>query len=220
MSIIEVIQDVTVVQLASDGPQGPQGPQGAQGATGATGSSGQSFNTQHLSGRYVRSQASVAPSTRSATLNRTTYIPILIPTTTTYDRIGVTTGSTFSGTGTVRVGIYNNTNGKPSTVVLDAGTISATALSTAYEITISQTLAAGFYWLAFNSTSNATVNTYLGLNATASTITTMNSYATQAWISAAPSAGFLESVNATSGFSTAGTLIESTEAMVIGLRVA
>ena len=99
----------------------------------------------------------------TATANRTVYTPIYIPVTQTLDRIAISTGTLFSGTGTVRLGIYNSTNGLPSTVVLDAGTVTPTAASTAYEITISQSLTPGFYWLAFNQQGTApTTGSYGG----------------------------------------------------------
>ena len=77
------------------------------------------------------------------------YTPIYIDQTTTVDRIAVRTGTGFTGTATVRLGIYNynSATGRPSTVLLDAGTVSATAASTNYLITISQSLNAGFYFV-------------------------------------------------------------------------
>jgi hypothetical protein len=90
----------------------------------------------------------------------TFYIPFYVPQTTTFDRIGCRTASGFSGTATVRLGIYNNGTNVPTTVVLDAGTLSATSASTFYEITINQQLSAGWYWLAFNSQTNATTNSF------------------------------------------------------------
>jgi hypothetical protein len=48
----------------------------------------------------------------------------------------------------MRLGIYNNSNKKPSTVVLDAGTVAFSATTTVYAITINQTLTPGWYWLA------------------------------------------------------------------------
>lgn len=105
--------------------------------------------------------------------NRTYYTMFYVNKTTTFDRIACVTGSTFSGTATVRLGIYNSdSTGKPTTVVLDAGTVSATAATTNYAITISQTLAAGQYFLAANTQTAATTNTLQG-NA-AQTIVTVN----------------------------------------------
>jgi hypothetical protein len=101
-----------------------------------------------LSGYYYKTGIS-ASSTITVTHQRVYYTPIYIPETTTIDRLAIRTVASFSGSSTVRLGIYNNTNGLPSTVLLDGGTVSATAANTIYEITISQSLNAGFYWLAF-----------------------------------------------------------------------
>lgn len=61
----------------------------------------------------------------------------------------------------MRLGIYNDDGfGRPSTVKLDAGTISATASSTNYEITIDHTCATGFYWIAVNTQTAATTNNW------------------------------------------------------------
>ena len=82
------------------------------------------------------------------TANTTYYIPIYLPTC-SLDRIGFT-AATYSVTGATRLGIYNtDTSGKPSTVLLDAGTVSPTA-NAQYTITISQNITAGWYYLALN----------------------------------------------------------------------
>jgi hypothetical protein len=74
----------------------------------------------------------------------------------------------FVGTAVVRLGIYNNSSSdQPSTVLLDAGTVSPTAANTGYEITISQTLSQGWYWLAINCQTAATTNSILGVAAAA-----------------------------------------------------
>jgi len=80
---------------------------------------------------------------------RTCYTPIYLPAC-TLDRITVRTQS-WSGTYTVRLGIYNNSNGKPGTLLLDAGTVSANAANSDFSITISQVMTAGWYWLAANN---------------------------------------------------------------------
>ena len=94
----------------------------------------------------------------------TTYFQrFYIPASQAFDRIGVRTSSSFSGTATVRLGVYNNgTNSTPTTVVFDAGTVSATASNTFYEITITQTLAEGWYWFAVNTQTAATTNQFQG----------------------------------------------------------
>lgn len=75
-------------------------------------------------------------------------VPLYVPKTTTFDRIGavVTIGG---GTGAViRFGIYaDNGRGQPGALVLDAGTVAATGTGTPLTITISQVLAPGLYWL-------------------------------------------------------------------------
>ena len=105
----------------------------------------------------------VTATTTTATMatNTTYYTPIFISGSFSLDRISLLTSATFSGTASVRLGIYADTAGKPSTLILDAGTVAPTASSTAYSITISQTIsAAGVYWLAINSQTIATVNSY------------------------------------------------------------
>jgi hypothetical protein len=83
------------------------------------------------------------------TNNTTYYAPIYLPTC-TLDRIGFRAAG-YSATGNVRLGIYQNsaTTNLPSTLLLDAGTVSVTANST-YEITINQAITAGWHWLAIN----------------------------------------------------------------------
>lgn len=81
----------------------------------------------------------------------TTYYQLFyVPVSTTFDRIAIRSGAAHSGTSTVRLGIYNMGAAVPTTVVLDAGTVSVTATNTVYEATISQTLSQGWYWLAAN----------------------------------------------------------------------
>ena len=95
----------------------------------------------------------------TATQNTTYYSAFYVSETATFDRIACRAATGFSGTATVRLGIYNNGTNAPTTVVLDAGTVSVTAAGT-FEITISQQLTPGWYWLAFNSQTNATTNTF------------------------------------------------------------
>lgn len=112
------------------------------------------------SGSYYSSQFNTN-SAGSAVYQTTYYLPIFIDKSTAFNRIGFGTHSAWSGTGNVRLGIYNNDNttAKPSTVVLDAGTVSASATGTIYEITISQTLTIGWYWLAVNLQTSGLANT-------------------------------------------------------------
>ncbi len=71
--------------------------------------------------------------------NTIVYIPILVPRTTTYDRILIDVIGSVAGT--ARLGIYNDLNGLPDTRVLDAGTVD-TGTTGAKLITIAETLAA------------------------------------------------------------------------------
>ena len=72
---------------------------------------------------------------------------ISIPTTITVDRIAVNIQGAGSAGAVVRLGIYESNNGVPGALVLDAGTVDTTSTGTK-TITISQTLAAGYYYLA------------------------------------------------------------------------
>lgn len=97
-------------------------------------------------------------------LNTVYYLPIVIPSSVTLDRISVSTSTGFSGTGAVRLGIYNmDGTGLPSTVLLDAGTVSVTAASTTYSITISQAITPGIYFLAAVVQTAATTNGFIGV---------------------------------------------------------
>jgi hypothetical protein len=171
------------------------------------------------SGAYVRTPHSGATSFQPMGLNITYYTPIYIPDTTTVDRITMRTGTGFNGTGAYRLGIYNNSvSDTPGTVLLDAGTVSATAATTNYEITISQSLSAGFYWLAFNCTSLPAGSNSIVNISSSSTITNLFNFTTSPTGSFI--AGLTESVNVSSGFSTAGTLTNTTPLFLVWLRVA
>ncbi len=169
----------------------------------------------YVTGRFYRSPAvNVLTSTFAPVVDRTYYMPFYVRQNNTFDRIGFVSGSTFSGTGVVRLGIYNDTDGFPSTVVLDAGTVSVTALNTTYTITISKTLPVGWYWLAFNSQTVGSVNSFYGTNLAGYFIadlgmTAMINNATQ---------GYTQNVNVSSGFATAGSLTSVLQNPVVNLR--
>jgi hypothetical protein len=120
------------------------------------------------------------------------------------DRISILSGSTFAGVGLVRLGIYQNLNGAPNTVILDAGTVAPIAASTAYEITINQTLSAGLYWLAVNSITAATTNTIVG--SAGDSVNNINqllgSMGNTTLTNNLGRVGYLQNVNVTSGFAT------------------
>jgi len=126
----------------------------------ATPSSGATLLTQAVSGNYY-----VVPTNSQYAgaiipyYNTTYYVPVYLPTGTA-DRLVIRTTGSYSGTAAVRMGIYNNTNGFPTTVLVDGGTVSATASNTTYSITISTAVTAGWYWLAVNAPDNGGQNDY------------------------------------------------------------
>jgi hypothetical protein len=148
------------------------------------------------------------------TLNRTIFVPIHIAGTATFDRIGVKTRADFVGTAVVRLGIYNNTNHQPSTVQLDAGTISCTSAATTYSITINQTLNEGWYWLAVNMQTAGTTNNFFGSsNLLYSELMTYHTDGD------GTRAIYYES-GISGAFATAGTLVSDFSAPLIHLRAA
>lgn len=146
-------------------------------------------------------------STLVVTTNRTSYNPVYVPVTTTYDQISIRTGTTFSGTSTVRLGIYSDTSGKPSTLVLDAGTVSCTVADTIYTVTISQSLAPGRYYLAANSQVAATTNTFYTTGIGSGTNALMG-FGVPGAMNSTPSAGWVET-GVTGAFGNATSLSAS-----------
>ena len=202
-----------VVAAANTGPQGSQGSQGStgsQGVAGAQGSQGATGSTAsfgYTTGLYYKGMGGSLTNT-VATLSTTWYAPLVITSTKTFDRIAIETLSTFTGSGVVRLGIYNNdsTTGKPSTVLLDAGTVATSAASTVYQITISQSLTAGTYWIALNSQTASGTAHYRG-------VTLNNASSTGYSISTTGveylSAGTWSEASITGAFATAGTLVSN-----------
>ena len=152
----------------------------------------------------------------TAVANVTYYMPMYIPNSITLDRIQIFTFNTFSGTAVVRLGIYNDNGGVPNTLLLDAGTVSATAASTLYTVTISQAVTAGWYWMAFNTQTAATVNSFYG--------TGQGTGIPNALYSKVASGGnginSFSQTGVTGAFATAGTLSDSQSGYRIVVRVA
>ena len=142
------------------------------------------------------------------------YTPFLLNETKTFDRITTATGSTYSGTGAIRLGIYNNdkTTGKPSTVLLDAGTVATTAAITTYEITISQSLSPGTYWLAFCVQTAPTVSTNILFSNSSSIGYTVSTTGLTS------NAGYWTETGVSGAFATAGTLASVTQCAGVVLR--
>lgn len=116
---------------------------------------------KYQSGLYYRTPVELS-TTSTATLNTLYFVAMLTPSDVVLDRISINAGSTFSGTAVVRLGLYKEVNGAPGDLILDAGTVSCTAALNEYEITISQTIPAGYYFLAAVMQTAATTSTFLG----------------------------------------------------------
>jgi hypothetical protein len=184
-------------------------------------SSAPSWRTS-VAGRYVTMSQGSPKSSNSLgwTEDQTIYTPIYLNGY-TFDRISTRTGSTFSGTAAVRLGIYNAsaTTVLPTTVYLDAGTVSCTAASTTYEITISTTPPAGWYWLAWNLQTLATTNSFAAITSTTNYDRLINGTGATIETTTAQS-GFNEG-GITGAFATAGPLgVFTSDLPLIGLRIA
>ena len=139
------------------------------------------------------------------TTGQTRYMPLYLPTG-TLNTIGIRTGSTFSGTGSIRVGLFGTTNGKPANLLVDGGLLSPSASSSSYSTTVNLSVSAGLYWVAFNIISNPATPSY-----TATSTTSYNSLLNTYWAGKSGDTnitldywnGWYENADATSGFSNA-----------------
>jgi hypothetical protein len=167
------------------------------------------------SGSYIKGFQLAALNQAGMSINTTYYIPIYL-TGTTYDRIAFKSGASQGSASTIRLGIYNvGANNRPTTLVLDAGTVSASAANTVYQVTISQALNAGYYYLAINYQSG------------------VQAYAMFISDPILPTGGYSDSMNnqyinnqiyyqtsVTGAFATAGTLVASNDHFFMGMRIA
>lgn len=170
-----------------------------------------------VSGYYYK-PTGLVPTTNAPTNQVTYYSPIIIPTATTFSRIATFTSS-YSGTGVVRLGLYNSTAGKPSTVLFDAGTVTCTTTSTLYEITINQTVNPGLYWLAFCQQTAPTSGLYVGSTVSTATASPMMFVPTPATSVGNQVIGWTES-GISGAFATAGTLATTSTSVFPYLKVA
>jgi len=95
---------------------------------------------------YYKSPIFTSTASSAASTSYGHFVPFYVHETTTFDRIAVqvTTGVAAS---TIKLAVYDsNADGRPSALVVDAGTVSG-ATSGFKAATISQTLSAGLYWL-------------------------------------------------------------------------
>src|SRR5579859_8225321 len=107
------------------------------------------------SGRYYSSPLVNTLATFTHTLNVLYAIPFHVPYPATFTSINIEVTTLGSGNH-IRLGIYNDNNGVPGSLVLDAGTVLTTTTG-GKSIVINQTLVAGWYWLASVSDSSTPV---------------------------------------------------------------
>lgn len=87
-------------------------------------------------------------STFATAVGQMTCVPLFVTASAKFDRIGMEV-TAFLATSVVRLGVYaDNGKGVPGDLILDAGTVDAGSVNGAKEITISQWLQPGLYWLA------------------------------------------------------------------------
>ena len=167
-----------------------------------------------VSGTYYTTSSNTGSTQATVTTTGTvSYLPFLVERTTTFDRIACRTSTTITGTSTVRLGIYNNSNKQPTTVLLDAGTVSVNATSTIFSITINQILNPGWYWLAHVVNSTTGTHSFLqvadaipfGQTALSATFTLQPAY-TQTGV--------------TGAFATASPTATTNNRILVALRVA
>jgi hypothetical protein len=114
---------------------------------------GLGFKTGRYYGSPLMTGTTTAPSAGSGINGTDTVaIPFYVPATTSFDRIAISV-TTAVGASAVGLGLYNNTNGVPSSLIT-SGSVSSATTGTK-EATISQTLAKGWYWLAVRSSSGS-----------------------------------------------------------------
>jgi hypothetical protein len=180
--------------------------------------------TPSVTGTYLKRQhTATCGSVLLTATNTTYYFPVYIGSG-TFDRITIISGDSGTGSFPLRLGVYNSssTTGLPSTVLFDAGTVTVSALSTVYEITINQTISRGLYYFAFNAQGTmGTLQMFTGgfsqpLNASSSYAAAFSQTASSNIL------GYSQS-SVTGAFATAGTLTAETTASrfaLMGMRYA
>ena len=173
----------------------------------------------NVTGGYLNGVAAHTATTINITQSEVRYIPIYLPGY-SFDRIGFRSASAWSGTANVRLGIYNadSTTGLPSTVYLDAGTVSAAFSGSTFEITISNTPPAGFYYLAIVVQSAIANNSVEGVSTNSPPF----------FLSTSQSGGNIEGAgvvqsfkqsSVTGAFATAVPVVNSGSYPTVGLRI-
>lgn len=187
------------------------------GVKWATPSSGAATGLGYVSGKLYASYGSAGGSGSSPAANTTYYVPFRVTETKTFDRINfVTSNTTITGTATFRLGIYNQSAGVPTTVLLDAGTVNATTGNTTYSVTMSQSLSAGVYYLAINMQTAWTSGFVQRADKTYSFY--LNNYV-NSMFETSTNGGYYQT-GVTGAFATAGTLVADASPFHLALRAA
>jgi hypothetical protein len=106
------------------------------------------FQGKKASHYYMNSGGPYAVRSNAAALNLVHYVPIYMVTG-TLDRIAQQHLGSPTASEVLRMGIYTDTGeGWPNALVVDAGTIDLSTAAAKKEITISQAVTSGLYWLA------------------------------------------------------------------------
>lgn len=174
-----------------------------------------------ISGAYYRTSSNALVATGlTASVNTTYYTAIQFSQAVTLDRIAIATSFTgFSGTASVRLGIFANSNGKPGNLILDAGTVAPVASASSYAITISQVLSAGIYWVAMNTITAATTNNYYGIGNNNTNNINLFGGAIGATPTTSGLAGYVQTYTATSGFANASSPTSAPNSFLTYVRV-
>ena len=90
--------------------------------------------------------------------------------------------------------------------MLDAGTVATTAAITVYQITISQSLSPGTYWLAFNMQTAAATPVYRGVSLL---VSSPIGYVISTTGTPTADAGWWTQTGVTGAFASAGTLVSA-----------
>lgn len=156
----------------------------------------------------------------TVTEDTTYYIPFYVSAATeTFDRIIVKTATGHTGTSTIRLGIYDMGAGVPTTVVLDAGTVSANAANTEYTITINQALTQGWYWLAGNVQARTGTQSMVMTNSVGTEGLTLPGVRPNGFANNLSSRPYYTEASITGAFATAVTLATANRTMLIGMRL-
>lgn len=117
------------------------------------------FHPGYVSGRYYGDIRQSATSTGSITAGNWNTCLFFCSKTTTFDRIGIEITTPAAAGKNARLCIYNaGSNGIPGSLLLNAGTVAIDAAAIC-DITISQQLTPGWYYLACNLEATATLRT-------------------------------------------------------------